>query len=365
MLLTVVLLAWAVRGMSPTLVWHAVKSARVEWLAAGLISMMAAFSLRARRWGTLLAGSHDPGSFHVRHSAVFIGFGANCFLPANAGEIVRAAVLNQRGSVPLGAAVGSILTERLFDFLVVFLFLVVSLSARVANHTDVPALHLLPIGWLALTIVILSFAFTLAAHRPELLTHWVSRWTRAVGLGRFIPQTESTLRSLLSGVSVFRSPRRTTQALAETVVMWGLVTLAYWCWMAAFGINSLGWTAAMFAQSITALAIALPSSPGYFGPFDAGLRFALGTYSLPVNTIIAYTLSLHFLLFLSLATLGLIFLLRLGLPWSALLQEATIRPAAHSPWRGSEDTEPTKPLEQTAQAVGGGAPARPGLLHRE
>ena len=50
--LTLALLAWALRGVSPAFVWSAMQSAHVAWLGLALISFLASLSLRARRWGS-------------------------------------------------------------------------------------------------------------------------------------------------------------------------------------------------------------------------------------------------------------------------------------------------------------------------
>src|SRR5262249_17266237 len=115
---TLALLAWALRGVSPALVWSAMQSSHVAWLGLALISFLASIAVRARRWGTLLGVHRDPGPFRIRHRAVFIGFAGNCVLPAHAGEIARAVVLHRFARIPLGVALGSIVAERFLDVIV-------------------------------------------------------------------------------------------------------------------------------------------------------------------------------------------------------------------------------------------------------
>jgi len=119
--------------------------------------------------------------------------------------------------------------------------------------------------------------------------------------------------------------------------MWGLLATTYWAGMHAFGITSPGVTGVLFVQSVAALGIAIPISPGYVGPFEAAVRFALGAYAIPTDTIVAYALTLHVLMVTSLITIGLGLTVRLGLseadftPWNSLPSTPHFDGAARTP----------------------------------
>ncbi len=125
--ITILMLAWAGRGVSWELLVQSWQQARPEWLLGGLIVFLASYFVRAKRWGTLLGATRDPGSFGSRLSAIFVGFACNCVFPGRIGELVRALLLHRRSKVPLGASVGSIFTARLLDALVAFILLLGSL----------------------------------------------------------------------------------------------------------------------------------------------------------------------------------------------------------------------------------------------
>lgn len=320
LVVTLGLLAWALRGVSPALVWSAVQSAHFAWLGLGLISFLASVSLRARRWGTLLGAHRDPGPFRIRHSAVFIGFAGNCILPAHAGEIARAAVLHRFARIPLGAALGSIVAERCLDAIVVLLFLLTPLlTVDQLGGVDVGALRL---GWIMAALILACGALLVATRWPASIAQSVGGLARAFRLGRFAPRIVVSVRSLLSGLDALRNPRRSITAMAESICMWGLTMLTYWAAMLAFGITSPGVTGALFVGAVATLGIAIPSSPGYFGPFEAALRFALGVYAVPPDIIVAYALTLRLLIFVGLTTIGLVMAVRLGLSWTDLAPHA-------------------------------------------
>jgi glycosyltransferase 2 family protein len=314
--LTVALLAWALRGVSPAPVWSAIQSAHFAWLAAGLISFLASMSVRARRWGTLLAAHRDPGPFRIRQSAVFIGFAANTMLPAHTGEIARAVVLRRFARIPLGAAVGSIVAERFLDVIVVLLFLLTPLvMVEQLGSVDLGALRL---GWIMAVLALACGTLFVAARWPAAIAEFMGALARTVRLERLAPRIVVSVGSLLSGLDALRNPWRTMTAMVETICMWGLIAFAYGATMRAFDITSPGVPGALFVGAVVSLGVAIPSSPGAVGPFEAALRFALGVYAVPPDIIVAYAVTFRLLVFVGLTTIGLLMAIRLGLSWGDL-----------------------------------------------
>ena len=311
--ITIALLAWALRGVSLALVVRAWQQARVEWLCLGLIVFLASFLVRAKRWGTLLGANRDPGGFGIRQGAIFIGFACNCILPGRVGEVVRALVLHRKSEVPLGAAFGSIVTARLLDAIVAFVLLLVSLLA-IAKSGETN-LATLPLGSIALVLVFSCVAFFLAAWYPEAIARGVAHIFAKIGLGRWSFRIVSTLRGLLTGLDALRYPGRCLTAVVETFCIWGLMGITFWFCAIAFGIISPGFMGSLFLQSVVALAIALPSSPGYVGPFEAGIRFGLEIYQVSPDVIVAYAITLHFLMNASITIIGLTIAMLNGLSW--------------------------------------------------
>lgn len=339
----VALLSWALHGMSPLAVWHAVKQAQFEWLGLGLITFLASYSVRAWRWGTLLKAHCDPGRFGIRHSAVFIGFAGNNLLPAHAGEIVRAALLHRLGGVPLGVALGSILAERVLDIVIVLLFLLVPFLPGAPNQASHGILGVPHLGWIASAILLVCAVIFAAACRPHWIEQLAERGSRAIGLGRLVPRFVAYVRPLLSGLAGLRNPRLAIVALAESLCIWALTGFTFWSGMVAFGIATSGLSGALFVQSVAALGFAIPSSPGSFGPFEAATRLALTLYAIPTDTIVAYTLALHFLMYFSLIAIGLGFAARLGLSWRQLVPQKPALPA-----QASDDSASPRTFVQSA-----------------
>jgi uncharacterized protein (TIRG00374 family) len=243
-------------------------------------------------------------------AAIFIGFGANSVLPAYAGEFIRAGVLYQLDGVPVEAAVGSIFVERLLDIGVVFIFLLLPIWLKALPIGS--NLSSLPIGWLG-SVIVLAWAMLIAgASFPDRIANISGAIAQVCGLGRFKFRVVSLVTGFLSGLKALRQPQRSLIALLETILIWGLNAITYWTGLIALGVMEPGLPGALFTQSMTALAIALPSTPGYVGPFEAGIRFSLNIYQVSPDVAVAYAILLRFLMYVTIPVIAVFVAFKLG-----------------------------------------------------
>jgi hypothetical protein len=315
---TVALLAWVFRDISFKDVWIALRGIQWPWLGLGLLTFVASYSVRAWRWGTLLSANYQPGSFRLRQATVFIGFAGNAVLPASAGEVVRAGLFHRLSKIPLGVIIGSIATERLLDAAIALILLITHLPIH--TNTASARLEQLPLGWISLIVLLTCGTFLVAANNPEWIAHLVGKLARLCGLQRQQPKIVSMVRSLLSGLDALRKPRYAIVAVVQTFLLWGLTAFTYWTGFMAFGIMVPGLPGAVFLQSMIALAIALPSSPGYVGPFEAAVRFSLEFYGVSASAIVAYALTMRVLWLVGLMVMSFVCAMDLGLSRQDLKQ---------------------------------------------
>src|SRR5690242_11957739 len=78
---------------------------------------------RAARWQIYFLPKRKV-PFKPLVSTLAISYMASTFLPLRAGELVRAVFLGQRQGIPVAGIVGTILVEKLFDFLAIGVILV-------------------------------------------------------------------------------------------------------------------------------------------------------------------------------------------------------------------------------------------------
>jgi glycosyltransferase 2 family protein len=99
------------------------------------------------------------------------------------------------------------------------------------------------------------------------------------------------------------------------VAHWLVNALAFWIGFKAVAIDA-PFSAANFLQGIIAIGVALPSSPGFFGVFEAFAKLGLGVYSVSGGQAVTWAIGYHILSFIPITLFGLYYFARLGLHFS-------------------------------------------------
>ena len=95
------------------------RSAQWWGIAASFVMGYLAIVSRGLRWNLLLAPmGHHPSPARSVHAVAFSYF-ANAFVPRS-GEVARCAALNQTDDIPVDQLLGTVITERVVDFVMLF-----------------------------------------------------------------------------------------------------------------------------------------------------------------------------------------------------------------------------------------------------
>ncbi|MEN8143839.1 MAG: lysylphosphatidylglycerol synthase transmembrane domain-containing protein [Gemmatimonadota bacterium] len=331
--LAVALLWWTLRDVSASDVMAEVSAADPLLLLAAVAVATFSFVLRTLRWHILLLPRFDQTSFRSRFGATCIGFMANNLLPARIGEFARAAALSRSARVPLAPSLASLVVERIFDGVVLALMLFGAMS--------LPSFPGISEGGAALQRTA-TVAAALFGAGMIVLWAMVSRPGQALrafehSVGRLLPthltdRMISALESFIEGLGALHRPGVFLAALGWTVAVWVCLALSLWLGLLAFGIDGPGFVGAVFLQSVIAFAVALPSTPGFFGLFEAASRVGLTVYGVSATQIVSFATSYHILTFVPVTILGLVYLRSFGLSWSEVrrgdeITEASLAPA--------------------------------------
>jgi hypothetical protein len=299
----------ALRGLDLWQVWLDMQTAHYGWLIPGVIVYFVGVWARTWRWHYLLRPIKAI-PLKTIWPIVVIGYMGNNVYPFRAGEFIRAYVLRKKEGISVSASIATILVERIFDGLVMLLFVFIAL----------PFAPGLP-EWLRQTVIFASIAFLGAlvtflsiASRPAL-----SRRLYGWGINRFAPEPlRPKLLKLadrfMQGLSSLASPFDILMVFVTSIVVWLLETLKYWFVMHAFAFT-VSFFALMLMNGVVNLATTLPSAPGYIGTFDGPGIEVLKVFSVDPTTAAAYTLVLHAALWLPVTLLGLWYMLCESMGW--------------------------------------------------
>jgi len=304
---------WAMRGVEWGLVWPALRAADWRLLAAVfLLAPVINIGVRAVRWRILL---RPVASLSVAScaSATAVGLLANNVLPARIGEFVRAYALARREPVATGTAFGSLFLERMLDgFALVGILYALTLVRDLPAWADTTAQVALWIffGFLAFQILLVVWPRGVVLAAREI--------GRRLFGGRFQEPIEGALATFVDGFHLLRRPGLIVLSLLLAFAQWTLIALLFFLGLAAFDLGRVGWEGALFTNSITALGVAVPSSPGFVGTFQALVVKSLEAFQVDRTVAFTYSIGFHAMNYLSVTLVGLFYFFREGLSWQEL-----------------------------------------------
>lgn len=314
--ITVALLWWVLRDVPLSEVWDYARAADPGWLLAAVVTATLSFVPRAMRWHVLLLPVHDHTRFTTRFEAVCIGAMANNVLPVRLGEFARAYSFSRMEPVGAGAAFGSLVVERIFDGLVLAGLLAATLalpgSPVTGDGSDAVMVRRVA-GGAALLFGAVAVAVWLLARYPEKLLRLFERT-----VGRVLPpdltdRSVGVLASFVEGLGALHRPLVFLRIVLWTLAVWVVSGLSLWFGLLAFDISAPGVIGGVFLQALIGFAVAIPSSPGFFGPFEAAARVGLGFYGVGSAQAVSFAGVIHIATFIPVTLLGLWFMHRLGL----------------------------------------------------
>ena len=312
--ISVALLWWTLREESFSDIWNVLRTSRASMflLAAAVATLM--FPLRAWRWHYILEPIAGKIPFGPLFRATAIGFMVNNVSPARAGELARAYVLTREtGRLPFTASLASLVVDRLFDTLVILLFLLIAVA--LPGFPSGTMVGSWPVGRLLLVLTMVAMAallgLILAAMFPDRLA---SLWERALGTRApmLMARGRDILLSFGSGLRVLRDLRQSGIVFVWALASWLVNAVSFWIAFKAIGIDA-PFSAALFLQSMLAFAVAVPSAPGFFGVFEAASKVALGVYGIDNTLAVSYALGYHILGWIPITAIGFWYLAKMGL----------------------------------------------------
>lgn len=312
-----ILFIWlALRGLRLDEFWGSVKQANYIWLIPGIAVYFIGVWVRAWRWHYLLSPIKQIPTRTI-FPIVTIGYMGNNIYPARAGEVLRAVVLKRKEGVSVSASFATIIVERIFDGVVMLAFVFVNLtelakltgsSGFVGNIQQVTVIGTgIFLSALAVFLVAAMFPHRAMKAATWLVNHFVPE--------RFRKRLTSMINRFLDGLASLRSPFNVLMVFFTSVIIWLLETGKYWFVMHAFDFN-VSFFALMLMNGIVNLATTIPSAPGYIGTFDAPGIAVLTAYGVEHSVAAGYTLVLHVALWLPITLLGAYYLAREGIRWS-------------------------------------------------
>ncbi|MBC8506766.1 MAG: flippase-like domain-containing protein [Anaerolineales bacterium] len=273
-------------------VLEALRHAEWIYLLLALPLYLLSYALRAFAWWTILK---EAVPYWRVFLSMHIGYLLNNVLPFRLGELGRAYILGKDG-LGFWRVFPSIMIERAFD-MIIAVALVLGVLPFVLISSNTKQVALVVGGIVILGLLIL---YLLARNRQWAMAKFIklgSRWPWILRLG------ENRLDAFLEGLEVLTSLGRFTKVLLSMIVSWTMaITIQYLILLAFYPEARI--LHAITTQGISALGVAVPSSPGYIGVFEAVIVGALALFGISFSTAFAYALTLHLMYILMTGAFG-------------------------------------------------------------
>lgn len=297
--------------------------AAVKWIWIIPVAALTwlSFWWRAWRWQKLLEPKQRCAVWHL-FGPTMVGFAFNNIFPARIGELARPLALKKQENVPFTTGLSTVVLERMFDVLaLLILFILVVLFIDFPEGMSLrygeieitrDLMNTIARNSLILAVVGFAGAIAMLSSRLRALAVTILRKMPLVP-HRLTDKAAHLIENFALGFDSLRSPWLVLQIVFHTAAIW-LVTAAS-IWAMGFGFPGMTMTFfhAMVFLVVTAILVALPSAPGYWGVYEIGGQAALVMIGLASNDstglsiALGFTLLFHFIQWAVTTAIGLFY----------------------------------------------------------
>jgi uncharacterized protein (TIRG00374 family) len=287
LLVTCATLSYALWDVDFGQLWEVLRNGN-SWIFLPFLALLSIFFLlNALRWSLML---RPFGRFSVGQvtPSMMIGFAGNNVLPLRLGELIRTVIFARELRQSRTGVLMTLVLERALDVLGILLVYVAGLSLidSVPPAFRMSALVAAP-GFVVLASFLLLFLRF--PRRARQIWGTVSRSLSS----RIAERGIIYIGHLEQGLQSLKSPALATALVAISLLRWMLAAAMAWLCVLSYGpAVSLG--LAMVVVGVAALAVSLPSAPGFIGPIQAAFVLALTPFG--VSQEVAFAASAMFLL---------------------------------------------------------------------
>jgi hypothetical protein len=283
--------------------WHEMNW---TWMLLSFPFGIMAQVLRAWRWRQVLEPMGEQARGSVAVCAIFLSYAVSLIVPRS-GEFARCGVLKRWDGIRFSRALGTVVTERAVDTLIVMLYsgiiLLVELSTfgTFFRQTGTSLDHILGsfslTGWLVTAVCAVAVAVLL-----HLLLKNLSIYNKV----------KTTLGGIWEGVRSLRGVRHLPLYLALSVGIWVCYFLHYYLTFFCFPFTShLGLGCALVSFVVANFAVIVPT-PNGAGPWHFAIKTMLILYGVQEEQALYFVLIVHSVQTLLVVALGIYATLRLA-----------------------------------------------------
>lgn len=288
------------------------KEADYFWIFISILIAFFSHFLRAFRWNYLL----KPAGYSVKGwnalGAVLVGYFANYGLP-RMGEITRCTLVAKYDKVPFEVALGTVITERIVDMLLLIAIFVLTLFAQFSQLKDLATKYIFdpltnklssisthPVQFIILISVFLIIAVGLFLVRKRIAKLFTGKFG-------------TIIKGFAKGLSSVKDMDHKFQFIVLSIAIWASYFYSlYFCFFAFDGTSHLGQSECLVLLLFGTFGVVF--SPGGLGAYPAIITaLLLSTYHVEKISAVAFPWMAWTSQFILIFILGIISLIVLPL----------------------------------------------------
>ena len=263
-------LYYAFRGIDFVQLWTIINHLNLFYGALSLMILLLSSIVRALRW-QILAYPIDRISIKPAFSSIMIGYFGNSVLPFRMGEFLRAYVLAEKTSLNVPTAFGTIVTERILDFVGLSLLILLTILVYPADWINQKII----IGVVILSLTAFVFIFCFKEIKEFFL--FDIKKIRLSKKSIVALKIIDIFERLINGVVAIRSTNKMMLIFIYTLIIWLMYCSSTYFALLSTGI-SIKWYEVCVLMISTTLAISVPAAPAYVGTYHATVVYILTTF---------------------------------------------------------------------------------------
>lgn len=256
------------RKIDPAEMWAEIRRANIWLVLASAVMGYLAIMSRGVRWLILMEPlGYRAKTWNSIHAVAFAYF-ANTFVPRS-GELARCGVLNQTDDIPIDKLFGTVISERVIDFMLLLSLVAIAFFTNVKAFGDFISSAQLPALPATSTIVI-----TLVATLVLFVVLFIIFRMRIIN-SIIYQKIVRFLFGVADGLKAVLKMKRKWAFILHTLFIWVMYYLmAYVIFFAMPSFGGIEWNQALLVMIAGGLGMVFPS-PGGIGSFQLAAVLSL------------------------------------------------------------------------------------------
>ena len=270
-----------------------------EWMLLSVIPGILAQVFRALRWQQTLQPMGERCRSHVAICAIFLSYAASLVVP-RVGEFLRCGILKRKDGVSFPKALGTVVTERAVDMLIMFLLFATVIVWQWDKFAEFFALT-----GMSLTTTLSRFTSTgiwvsvLCIIGIVVLVYILARRLSVMS------KVKAIMHDMAEGVMSLRKVNNKPLYIFYSVGIWAAYFFHYYLTFYCFGFTEhLGVAAGLVSFCTGGIAVLVPT-PNGAGPWHFAVKTILVLYGLGATSAIIFALIVHSVQTMLLVLLGI------------------------------------------------------------